>query len=442
MPTVPPRPLAPGAKTHDWASFLGPKHNGESTESPLVKLFGPTGPRRVWDMPKGEGYAPVAVHRGKVFVFHRIAGRETLTAVDALTGKRLWNESHPVSYTDRYGYDGGPRCQPVAGDTGVFTLGVAGALTGWNPSTGKVLWRRDLAAEYRGGTGFFGVGATPLLHGGDIIAVADTPSGGKVLCVDSANGRSRWETPVPWGPGYASPIPATIAGRPMLLLFLGADDRPPTGGLVVLDRETGKQLGSFPWRARRFESVNASTPRVDGNRVLITECYGAGTALLEIAPDGTPKPLWSSRAFGSHFMTPVLKDNHYYLVDGHGPYNCPLVCVDAKTGAVKWREEPEWDLVVRMGRGPGEKVRRMPARASLMPVADGRCLVLGEYGHLAWIDLSPSGYRERERIQLFAAENSWSPPALSQGLLYVNQNTPGYDDTPARVHCVDLRGTA
>ncbi len=441
MPLVPPRSLAPTAKTHDWGTFLGPRHNGESSESPLAKAFGPNGPRRIWEMPKGEGYAPVSVHSGRTFVFHRLGAKETLTCADATTGKILWNQSHPVSYTDRYGYDGGPRCQPAVDAKTVVTYGVAGALSGWDPATGKTIWRRDLGAEFRGGTGFFGVGATPLLHNGIVVVAADTPNGGKVLCLDAATGKTRWATNVPYGPGYASPVPATIHGRPMLLLFLGGDDRPPTGGLVSLDSETGRLLGNFPWRARRYESVNAATPRVDGNRVLISECYGAGTALLDIAHDGTFKPVWTNRDIGSHFMTPVLQDGHYYLVDGHGPYNCPLLCVDAKNGTVKWREEPEWNLNVRVGGGRSESVRRMPARASLMPVADGRSLVLGEFGHLAWIDLVPAGYRERERVQLFAADNSWSPPALSRGLLYVNQNTPGYDDSPARVHCIDLRGT-
>jgi hypothetical protein len=73
-------------------------------------------------------------------------------------------------------------------------------------------------------------------------------------------------------------------------------------------------------------------------------------------------------------------------------------------------------------------------------MADGRCLALGEFGHLAWLDLDPAGYRERERVQLFPAENSWSPPALSRGLLYVCQNTDGYDGSPARLQCLDLRG--
>ena len=75
-----------------------------------------------------------------------------------------------------------------------------------------------------------------------------------------------------------------------------------------------------------------------------------------------------------------------------------------------------------------------------MPV-DGRFLCLGEFGHLLWVDLSPKGYREMSRAQLFLASESWTPPVLSRGLLYVCQNTPGMlNSGPPRLICYDLRG--
>src|SRR5215831_9240553 len=42
-----PRPLAAGAVTHDWRSFLGPTHNAISTEMPLLKTLGSGGPTLV-----------------------------------------------------------------------------------------------------------------------------------------------------------------------------------------------------------------------------------------------------------------------------------------------------------------------------------------------------------------------------------------------------------
>src|SRR6185295_11630549 len=89
--------------------------------------------------------------------------------------------------------------------------------------------------------------------------------------------------------------------------------------------------------------VNASTPLVIGNQVLVSECYGAGGALLDVAPDlSSCKPAWTNDAFGTHFMTAVHKDGYLYGVDGHGPNDAFLVCVDLKTGKEVWRAQPEW----------------------------------------------------------------------------------------------------
>ena len=68
----------------------------------------------------------------------------------------------------------------------------------------------------------------------------------------------------------------------------------------------------------------------------------------------------------------------------------------------------------------------------------GRCL--SRMGHLLLLDLSPKGYKELRRTRLFLAKETWTPPALSRGLLYVTQNTPDQmTGTPPRLLCYDLR---
>jgi hypothetical protein len=60
---------------------------------------------------------------------------------------------------------------------------------------------------------------------------------------------------------------------------------------------------------------------------------------------------------------------------------------------------------------------------------------------LLWIELSPTGYKELGRVGLFTAAETWTPPVLSKGLLYINQNAadPVHHTTP-RLLCYDLRG--
>src|SRR2546422_183548 len=82
--------------------------------------------------------------------------------------------------------------------------------------------------------------------------------------------------------------------------------------------------------------------------------------------------------------------------------------------------EPEWEETVKLPGGE-RKVRISPGLASPILV-DGRCLMLGDSGHLVWLDLNPKEYRELDRARLFLAGETWSMPALSRGLLYVCQN--------------------
>ncbi len=188
-------------------------------------------------------------------------------------------------------------------------------------------------------------------------------------------------------------------GRRRVFVFAGGESRPPTGGLLCIDPAGGKVLFRFPWRGRRYESVNASSPLIVGSQVYLSECYGAGGVLLQLLPNGSYRKLWSNRALGTHFMTAIHKDGYLYGIDGHGPQNAPLVCLELRTGREMWRHEPEWEETVRMSGGES-RVRLSPGLASLIRV-DGRCLMLSEHGHLAWLDLNPKEYRELDRSRLF-----------------------------------------
>ena len=45
----------------------------------------------------------------------------------------------------------------------------------------------------------------------------------------------------------------------------------------------------------------------------------------------------------------------------------------------------------------------------------------------------------KERARLFEAPETWTPPALSRGLLYVQQNEPARNGAKPRLICYDLR---
>jgi outer membrane protein assembly factor BamB len=439
-----PTPLSKDAVTTDWPSFLGPAHAPTSPETRLHSDLKDLPP--VWEYEKGTGYAPPAIVGDRLILFHRIAREEIVDCLHPATGQRYWRHTYPSEYRDRYGYTDGPRCAPVvdAANALAFTLGAEGKLHAVDLKSGQPLWKRDLLGEFKIDQNFFGVGSSPLLEG-NVLIVNLGAKGACVVGIDPKTGKILWNTPAPddWGASYASPVPATVHGLRRVFVFAGGESRPATGGLLCIDPKTGAADFAFPWRGKRFESVNASAPLVFDDKVFISECYGQGGALLQLTLNEgklTPTLLWETDQLATHFMTALHKDGHLYGCDGHGPANCPLVCLDAKTGDQKWRAEP--DLTETVSRNNQSRQLKLNTDRCHLLHVDGRTLCLTEWGHLAYLDLTPTGCKVTSRKWLFAAGETWSPPVLSKGLLYVCQNTPDtLNNKPKRLICYDLRAS-
>ena len=426
------------AAADDWPSLLGPTHAMVSSETGLLKKFPPGGPPLVWQINKGDGYASPAIVGERLLLFHRLGDEEVVDCLNPRDGKQIWRFVYPTTYHDRYGYNHGPRSSPVIAGDLVFTFGAEGKLHGLDLKTGALRWKRDIVAEFKIKQNFFGIGSTPLVEGDNLIVNVGADGGPCVVAFDTQTGKEIWRAGNEWGPSYATPVPATIHGQRRVCVFAGGESDPPTGGLICLDPADGKIAFTFPWRSGRYTSVNASSPVIFSNRVFVSECYGSGGALVEALADGGCSLVWTNRKFGTHFMTSIFKDGYLYGVDGYVMQAARLVCVDANTGKEMWGTQPVWEETVTTKDGP-RKLVRGTFRGSLLSV-DGRFLCLGELGHLLWLDLTPQGCRELDRVWLFAAQETWTPPVLCRGLLYVCQNARDpFHDTPPRLLCYDLR---
>jgi outer membrane protein assembly factor BamB len=426
-----PRPLSPEAVTSDWTSFLGPTHNGFSPETQLRRDLPPD---LVWEVPRGTGYSSPAVFGNRLVMIHRVGNEEVVECLDAENGARRWLFRYPTSFSDRYGYNNGPRSSPVIHDGRVYTVGAEAKMHCLALEAGELLWTRDMGAEYGVVQDFFGTGSTPLIEGRLLIVNVGGPGGPSVVGFDKETGEEVWRAGTEWGPSYASPVPATIHGERRVFVFAGGESDPPTGGLMSVDPATGGIDFEFPWRSRTYESVNASCPVVFGDRVFISATYRTGSALLRVQEDFSYELLWTTQDFDLHFSTAIYRDGYLYGFDGRNEGDASLACLDASDGHVVWREIPEW---VETTGGRQEYVSTY--RACLTAV-DGAYLVLGEIGHLLWMNLSPEGYEATARTRLFAARESWTPPVLSRGLLYVAQNTRDYaTGTLPRLICYDMR---
>ena len=432
-----PRPLAADAVTHDWTSFLGPAHNGVSTETRLSRTLPPP---LVWELPAGSGYASPAIAGDRLVYLHRVADEEVVECLHPETGASRWRLRYPSAYRDRYGYNDGPRASPVIDAAGgrVYTVGAEGRVHAVELRSGRVVWRSDLRSAYRVRQDFFGVSSTPLVEGGLLIVNVGAPGGPTVAALDLDTGAEVWRAGGEWGASYASPVPAVVHGARRVFVFAGGESRPPSGGLLSIDPANGRVDFAFPWRSRTYESVNAACPVVFDDQVFVTASYRTGGALVTVRPDFTHEVAWTTREFAAHFNTPIHRDGYLYGFDGRNMGDASLACIDAATGEAVWRAAPEWEETFTVG-GREYRQRLGTARGSLL-AADGQFLCLGELGHLLWMDLAPTGWTEISRGWLFAARESWGLPVLSRGLLYVTQNARDLiTGAGPRLLCYDLR---
>ena len=430
----------------DWPSFLGPRGDGTSGLEEIDLPWPESGPRVVWHIEMGEGYGPPAVAFGRIVLFDRVGTKARLRCLEAETGDPLWEVSDRTDYRDTFGYDGGPRCCPVISGNRVLTLNADGLFTCRHLADGKKLWQVNTISRYNVVQNFFGVGAAPL-----VINVATdmypmrklviVPVGGSeagieppaperldlvkgfdsgVVAFDLADGSEVWRTSDELA-SYSTPVLTAFGGRIRVLAWL-------RDHLLAIDPITGRKTGSFRWRSEDLFSVNAATPVVFGDRVLLSETYGPGTVLLKVTSGVQTEsftPVWTSRekarpdaTLRAHWATPVIHKGHLYGSSGRNAGDAQLICVDVATGKVQWS-------------------KRGLARISLAGISD-QLLVLGEFGDLLVVKATPKAYTPLAKTTLTdpATGNPllgvpcWAAPVIARGFAYLRG--------AGRVVCVDL----
>jgi outer membrane protein assembly factor BamB len=396
----------------DWPVFLGPTQDGVSPEKGVIAPWPKTGLRKVWECELGLGYPPPVVAAGRLFHFDRFGDDCRLTCREAATGKYLWKYEYPSDYEDRFGYEPGPRASPVVDGDRVYVYGPEGMLCCVGVADGKERWRVDTRVKYFFHQNFFGVGAAPLIDGDlVIISVGGSPRGPRpvdlrdakpngtaIVALDKKTGEVKYAAGNELA-SYTSPVVRTIDGKKTGLYFA-------RGGLLGFDPQTGETRFHFKWRAKSEESVNAANPVVIGDRILLSECYGPGAALIEVK-NGQPKPIWTDeetdrfdKALMCHWNTPIHHAGFVYGCSGRHDNEADLRCVELATGEVKWK-------------------KRRTFRCTLLKV-DGHFVSLSEYGELTLFRANPQKYDEVSTYAVRELEYPcWAPPVLSHGLLYV-----------------------
>jgi len=308
-----------------WPQFLGPLRNGSAGEEcvALPERF-PEEPGLLWSVPVGSGHSGPVVSGDKVVLIHRLEDELVVDALDALSGRSLWQQKFPTSYRDDFGMDEGPRAVPAVADGRVFVHGADGVLLALDVQTGKLLWRVDTAAEQDSPQGFFGRACSPLVVDGKVLISTGGKSAMTAFAVGSGN--------VVWSTGddessYASPV---MLNADIALAWL-------RNHLTTFALGSGQVIDRQRLRPSMEASVSAATPvRTDVGWFLSAE-YDVGCSLWKISDEGRMEMTWQADdLLNAHYATPVSHDGCIYGFHGRQERGMTLRCLNLQTKTITW----------------------------------------------------------------------------------------------------------
>ncbi len=377
----------------DWPQWRGPRRDGISPETGLLKSWPQEGPRLAWKTQGlGEGYSSVAVAQGRLFTQGQRGSQEFVIALDAASGKMLWETPNGASFRERRGH--GPRGVPTVDGDRLYALGADGTLSALEAATGKVVWTMNVVQKFGGQVNHWGMSESPLVDGERLI-VTPGGQGASIVALNKRTGALVWKSQSDEA-GYSSPVLAEVGGARQLLVFTGE-------AALGLRADNGELLWRYDKVSNR--TANIATPIYHDGHGFFSSDYGTGAVLLKFTPQGgsvKAAEVYFSREMRNHYSSSVLIANTLYGFSG-----AVLTAMDFLTGEVRWRDRS-------VGKGS-------------VIFADGHLYCLGEEGVMGLVEATPKSYVEKSRFQIARGSfPTWSPPVVAGGRLYLREQDTLY----------------
>ena len=135
-------------------------------------------PQVLWKQPVGPAHSSPVVANGVVYAFYQ-SGRadDALAAFDAVSGKRLWENSYDRKpFSPPFG--AGPRSTPTVDGDAVYMLGARGDLAGLDAATGQLRWQKNLVGDFGGRVmAQWGYCESPLVDGDKLVCCPGSEDG-------------------------------------------------------------------------------------------------------------------------------------------------------------------------------------------------------------------------------------------------------------------------
>ena len=178
-------------------------------------------------------------------------------ALDAATGKTLWEHKYPSRRED-FSFGAGPHSTPLIVGDRLFTIGTNKQLFAFDKKTGKVLWSHDFIKEFNSPELLIrpvvktGYGCSPIAYRDTIICSVGGP-GQSVMAFRQSDGAVVWKSG-DFLTSEAPPILIAMGGREQLVVFGG-------GTVNGMDPANGRDPVVAPARSRQRSQLRDAALR-------------------------------------------------------------------------------------------------------------------------------------------------------------------------------------
>ncbi|MHC4119971.1 MAG: outer membrane protein assembly factor BamB family protein [Planctomycetota bacterium] len=417
----------------EWPQFRGPSFDAISTqEISLARTWPADGPKVLWSVEVGLGYAGAAILGGRVYMLdYDVEGQaDVVRCMSLADGSDIWRYSYPVAVKPSHGTMS--RTVPAVTLEYVVTLGPKAHVTCLDSTTGEFRWMYNLVREFGTTVPEWYAAQCPLIDDGKAIIapggtgadgkakaapVADINDGGQavapvgdvlMMALDCETGEIVWKTPNPdgWVMTHSSIVPMEFKGR-RFYVYSGGDSK--KGGVVGISDKDGSVLWkNEQWKLRH----SVPTPVVVGeDRIFLTAGYGQrdiGCGMLRLSEtDGNITTELEYRhpvtVFGSIQQSPIYYDGHIYGVRT----DRQLVCLGLD-GSVVWTSTS----ANKFGRNGGPYA-----------IVNGLLYVMDDQGTMTLTEASPDGYNQLAQAKVLDGGDSWGPMAIAANRMIVRDIT-------------------
>ena len=382
------------ASASAWPQWGGPHRNFTIPDAKVAPRWPAAGPPVIWKRPLGEGHSSIVGDSRLLVTMYRKDDREFVIALDAATGKTIWEFGYtPLTY-DRLdpSYGRGPHATPLLHDSKVYAVGTTGRMLCLDQQRGTLLWSHELWRDFNGSFIINGYASSPIAYR-DTVIVQVGGAGKSLVAFNAVDGKVRWQAHT-FRNSQSSPILIRVDGVEQLVAYMHNE-------IVGVDPASGALLWRHPVAATMNFHFNIATPVWgEGNLLFASSAYGVGGRVLNLTSGGgraVAKELWQSERTRIHHENAIRIGDVIYASTGHlGP--AFLTAFNVHDGRVLWQD-------------------RGFSHAMLLH-AGNRMLILDEDGTLGLAEVSPKALVVHSRAEILRGP-AWTPPTLIGPILYV-----------------------